>query len=126
MVQKLGKGALLAKADIQSAFRLLRIWPGDIDQLGFSFSVNFYFDKCLPMRAAVNCLLFEKLSSALHWYTEFSSQDKTIIHYRDNFLFGGEDNTTQCFDTLTTFQKVCKKWGGPISRGKKLFSQSKS
>lgn len=108
MVQKLGKGALLAKADIKSAFRLLRIWPGDFDQLGFSFSGNFYFDKCLPMGAAVSCSLFEKFSSALHWYTEFCSQDKNIIHYLDDFLFGGEDNTTQCFDTLTTFQKVCK------------------
>jgi hypothetical protein len=54
MVQKLGKGALLAKADIKSAFRLLRIWPGDFDQLGFSFSGNFYFDKCLPMGAEVS------------------------------------------------------------------------
>ena len=112
MVQKLGKGARLAKADIKSAFRLLRIWPGDFDQLGFSFSGTFYFDKCLPMGVAVSCSLFEKFSSALHWYTEFCSQDKNIIHYLDDFLFGGEDNTTQCFDTLTTFQKVCKIWRG--------------
>ena len=63
---RMGKGALLAKTDIKSAFRLLRIWPGDFDQLGFSFSVNFYFDECLPMGAAVSCLLFEKLLSALH------------------------------------------------------------
>ena len=85
--------------------------PGDFDQLGFSFSVNFYFDKCLPMRAAVNCLLFEKLSSALHWYTEFSSQDKNIIHYRDNFLFGGEDNTT-VFRYFDNFSKSLQKMGG--------------
>jgi hypothetical protein len=84
MVQKLGKGALLAKADIQSAFRLLRIWPGDFDQLGFSLSGNFYFDKCLPMGVAVSCSLFEKCSSALHWYTEFCSQNNTIIHYPDS------------------------------------------
>jgi hypothetical protein len=59
----------------------------------------------------VSCSLFEKFSSALHWNTEFCSQDKNIIHYLDDFLFGGEGNTTQCFDTLTTFQKVCK-YGG--------------
>jgi hypothetical protein len=34
--------------------------PGDFDQLGLSFSGNFYFDKCLPMGAAVSCSLFEK------------------------------------------------------------------
>ena len=80
------------------------IRPGDFDQLGFSFSHNFYFDKCLPMGATVSCLLFEKCSSALHWYTAFGSQDKNVIHYLDDFLLGGEDNTTQCFDTLTTFK----------------------
>jgi hypothetical protein len=121
MVQKLGKGALLATADIKTAFRLLRIWPGDFDQLGFSFYGNFYFDKCLPMGAAVSCSLFEKFSSALHWYTEFCSQDKNIIYYLDDFLFGGEDSTTQCFDALTTFQKVRKKWGVPLAEEKTVL-----
>ena len=54
--------------------------PGDFDQLGFSFSGNFYFDKYLPMGAAVSCSFFEKCSSALHRYTEFCSQGKNIIH----------------------------------------------
>ena len=77
MVQKLGKGALLAKADIQSAFRLLRIWPGDFDQLGFSFSGNFYFDKCLPMGAIGSFSLFEKNcywaagDSVNNWFVKF-------------------------------------------------------
>ena len=74
------------------------------------------------MGAAVSCSLFEKFSSALHWYTEFCSQDKNIIHYRDDFLFGVEDNTTQCFDTLTTFQKVCQKWGVPLAEEKTVIS----
>jgi hypothetical protein len=36
-------------------------------------------------------------------------------------LFGGEDNTTQCFDTLTTFQKVCKKWVVPLAEEKTVL-----
>jgi hypothetical protein len=70
MIQKLGKGALLAKADIKSAFRLLKIWQGDFDQFGFSFENQFYFDRCLPMGASINCSLFENFSTALHWLTE--------------------------------------------------------
>ena len=31
---------------------------------------------------------------------------------------GGEDNTTQCFDTLTTFQNVCNKKGVPLAEEK--------
>lgn len=70
MIQKLGKGALLAKADIKSAFRLLKIWQGDFDQFGFSFENQFYFDRCLPMGASISCSLFENFSTALHWFTE--------------------------------------------------------
>jgi hypothetical protein len=33
MIQKLGKNTLLAKMDIKSAFRLLKVYPGDFDLL---------------------------------------------------------------------------------------------
>jgi hypothetical protein len=41
MIQKLGKGALLAKADIKSAFRLLKIWQGDLISLGSVSKISF-------------------------------------------------------------------------------------
>ena len=34
IVKKLGKGALIGKKDIKSAFRLLPCYPGDLDLLG--------------------------------------------------------------------------------------------
>ena len=67
MVQNLKPGALLAKIDVKSAFRLLKIWPGDFDHLGFTFDGTFYFDKSLPMEASVSCSLFEKCTTALDW-----------------------------------------------------------
>jgi hypothetical protein len=45
IIQRLGRGAKLSKCDIKSAFRLLRIFPGDFDQLGFVFQDKYYFDK---------------------------------------------------------------------------------
>jgi hypothetical protein len=47
----LGKGALLGKIDIKSAFRLLLINPADFDFLGIVFNGKFYIDKCLSMGA---------------------------------------------------------------------------
>ena len=85
MVQNLKPGALLAKAYVKSAFRLLKIWPGDFDQLGFTFDGKFYFDKCLPIGASVSCSLFEKFSTALHWYAAYCSPHKNILHYLDDF-----------------------------------------
>jgi hypothetical protein len=63
------------------------------------------------MGAEVSCSLFEKFSSALHWYTEFCSQDKHIIHYLDDFLFGGENDTT-VFRYFDNFSKSLQKMGG--------------
>ena len=41
LVQQVGSGAFLAKCDIKSAFRLLPIYPGDFDLLGFNLSSCF-------------------------------------------------------------------------------------
>ena len=55
MIHKLGKNAKMAKCDIKSAFRLLRLSPGDFDLMGFKFENQFFFDKCLPMGASISC-----------------------------------------------------------------------
>jgi hypothetical protein len=47
IVRDLGEGALIGKKDIKSAFRLLPIYPGDFDLLGFKIGSNYYIDKCL-------------------------------------------------------------------------------
>ena len=95
----------MAKTDIKSAFRLLRVSPSDFDQLGFSFDNKFYFDKCLPFGASISCSLFEKFSTALHWFTEQKTGNKDILHYLDDFLFGAEAD-------------ICKLWGVPVAEDK--------
>ena len=65
LVVEAGKDALLAKADIKSAFRLLPIHPDDFYLLGFH---NFHFvDKALPMVASCAPALFETFSTFLEW-----------------------------------------------------------
>jgi hypothetical protein len=39
MIKRIGKGGMLAKADIKSTFRLLKVAPSDFDQLGFRFEI---------------------------------------------------------------------------------------
>jgi hypothetical protein len=123
IIQRLGRGAKLLKCDINSAFRLLRIFPGDFDQLGFVFQDKYYFDKCLPFGASISCALFENFSTALHWFTEIRSGNPNILHYLDDFcLFGGDANTSRCHETLEAFQDVCKSWGVPLADDKTVTS----
>jgi len=63
----LGRGALMAKADLKDAFRILPIHPLDHHLLGFSYKGELYYDLCLPMGCSVSCALFESFSQALQW-----------------------------------------------------------
>ena len=42
MISTLGPSALLARMDVKSAFRLINIFPGDFDLLGFMFEGKYY------------------------------------------------------------------------------------
>ena len=66
MIAIQGVNAKLAKIDIKSAFRLLPIYPGDFDLLGFQFKGQYYIDNCLPMGCSISCSLFEKFASFLY------------------------------------------------------------
>ena len=44
MIHDLGRNALLAKCDIKSAFRLLKLAPSEFDLTGFKFNNTYYFD----------------------------------------------------------------------------------
>lgn len=58
-----GQGALMAKADIESAFRLLPVHPDSFRLLGSQWNWEFYVDQCLPMGCSISCALFEQFSS---------------------------------------------------------------
>ena len=70
IVASAGPGALMAKADIQSAFRLLPIHPSDFELLGIKVAGQFFVDKALPMGASCSPALFEKFSTFLEWVTK--------------------------------------------------------
>lgn len=118
MIYNLGKNALLSKCDIKSAFRLLRLAPSEFDLMGFKFQDQYYFDRCLPMGASISSALFETFSTALHWYVQRQSKSNNILHYLDDFLFGGKSGSLECKNTLETFQNSCQEWGVPLAEKK--------
>jgi hypothetical protein len=66
LVKRLGKGALCGKKDIKTAFRLLKVYPGDFNLLGIKFLDEYYVDKCMPMGCSISCSTFEIFSTFLH------------------------------------------------------------
>ena len=128
LVKKHGYGALMAKTDIQDAFRLLPIHPNDYKLLGFSVQNNgqteHYFDKCLPMGLSISCQTFERFSSALQWYMEFYHH-ASVSHVIDDFLFVGPMASHSCKRQLEQFLSLCTALHIPIKDEKTVFPTTK-
>ena len=57
-----GRGSLIAKADIENAFRIIPVHHNDWPLLGFQWNNQFYYDKCLPMGCSASCKIVETLA----------------------------------------------------------------
>ena len=118
LVIKHGRHCLMAKADIEDAFRLLCINPRDYHLLMFSFNGNFYYDRSLAMGASSACNLFERFSSAIQWVMSNKFSIHGISHLLDDFFFVGRENTNHCMSALSRFTDLCTDIGIPIKHEK--------
>ena len=73
---------MLAKIDIQSAFRLLSAHPADRH---LKWNGNIYVDMCLPFGLRSAPKLFNVLADLLEWIARVQGI-YYILHYLDDFL----------------------------------------
>ena len=106
MIHDLGQGCLLGKSDIRSAFRLLPVSSLDFDQLGFMFEGKFYFDKAMPFGCSLACKTWELFASFLEFCVARHSTFGSLLHYLDDFLFGGgKEYQSLCGNNVCLSQK---------------------
>ena len=60
-----GPGALIARMDIMSVFRLLTVHKLDFELLGFKIQDMIFVDKCLPFWCSVSFAKYEVCSTCL-------------------------------------------------------------
>ncbi|KAM4016539.1 uncharacterized protein ACNLHF_002833 isoform 1-T1 [Anomaloglossus baeobatrachus] len=118
LVRQAGPGALMAKSDIESAFRLLPVHPDCYHLLGCFVDGFYYYDTCLPMGCSISCSYFELFSSFLEWAVKVESGSQSIIHYLDDFLFVGPQDSTHCQLLLDSFCSLMSRFGVPLSKDK--------
>ncbi|MEE4247451.1 MAG: reverse transcriptase domain-containing protein [Kangiellaceae bacterium] len=121
LVQAFGAGALIAKVDIETAFRIIPIHPADRHLLGFSFDGGFYFDKCLPMGCRTSCSIFEKFSTAVQWIALNRLHIPAITHILDDFIIVGPPLSTVAQSALDIFLSFCQECGIPIKTSKTVL-----
>ena len=113
-ILQLGRGALLAKIDIKSAFRLLPVHPADRHMLGMQWKDGAYIDTCLPFGLRSAPKLFNILSEFLAWIAK-ESNVSFLIHYLDDFLTMGPPSSSCCQHNLDTIIKICNYLGVPLA-----------
>lgn len=120
LARAFGPGALLAKADIQSAFRLLPIHPSGFNSLRFQFDKMFFVDKFLPMGCSLSFFYFEAFTTFLEWVVSCVGRAGGVVHYLDDFLFVGPSLSPVCEWLLRCFISICSDFGVPLAQEKNV------
>lgn len=96
---KLGRGSLLAKIDIESAYRLVPVHPDDRHLLGIQWMGKVYCDGRLPFSLRSSAKLFNAViirERGVHH----------IAHYLDDFVVLGGPASSECADSLATMARA--------------------
>ena len=109
-----GRGALLAKLDVQSAYRNVPVHPEDQPLLGMEWRGDVFVDAALPFGLRSAPKIFNAVADALEWIVGRQVPGK-VIHYLDDFLFVGRPQSNECGSTLHTAQAVCRTLGVPLA-----------
>ena len=121
IIQSLGSGCLVAKADFKDAFRLVPVSPASYRLLGFIWDGSYFYDRCLPMGCAISCQTFESLSQALQWILVNKLAVNHVSHILDDFITFGPPDSTECQLSLHKFLSLAERLNLPIKHSKTVF-----
>ena len=115
VVARLGRGTILAKVDIRSAYRLVPVHPDDRWLLGMSWENELFVDTVLPFGLRSAPKIFTAVADAIEWSVR-SRGVQTLYHYLDDFLLiaRSPDGAQQLDCLMKTFSDL----GVPIAEEK--------
>lgn len=102
---RVGSGALLAKADIKSAYRLVPVHPEDRLLLGVEWEGLHYIDAMLPFGLRSAPKIFTAVADALEWCIRQRGVTG-INHYLDDFVIVAPPASDMCRRYLGLMQEV--------------------
>ena len=113
MIRMRGLGTLMAKVDVESAYRIIPVHPTDRLLLGMVWKGKLYIDSALPFGLRSAPKIFNSVADAFQWILE--SQGVEVIHYLDDFLIFGSPRSQECRQGLETTVNLCARLGIPIA-----------
>ena len=116
-IVSLGRGALMAKMDIQQAYRNIPVHPGDRPLLGMHWKGSVFMDAALPFGLRSAPLIFSAVADAAqHVMEQMGAQ--WVAHYVDDFITLGSPDSDECAKNVTIMHEACARLGLPVATEK--------
>eukprot|EP00731_Ephydatia_muelleri_P012479 Em0006g1373a len=114
IILRLGRGTLMAKVDIKSAYRLLPVHPEDRLLLGMEWQGLAYIDTTLPFGLRSAPKIFTAVADMLEWVFQKRGV-KHVRHYLDDFILLGPTHNDTCQKGLDVVLETCECLGVPLA-----------
>ena len=114
MISSLGRGALMAKFDVETAYRNIPVHPADRNLLGMKWKGKYYVDLALPFGLRSAPFIFNAVASMLEWILTNNYQVSNMVHYLDDFIMAGPPNSVVCAANLAESRQACAELGVPL------------
>ena len=115
LIVKVGKGALMAKTDIKSAYRIIPIHPADRYLLGMKWRGQYYIDLALPFGLGSAPCIFNTLAVLFVWALQNNYHVEDLLHYLDDFFTLGPAGSDACAESLKSIQRASTDLGIPLA-----------
>ena len=109
-----GRGALMIKVDIRSAYRVVPIHPDDRWLLGMMWEGSVFVDTALPFGLRSAPKIFSALADAAEWIVRQQGVE-FVMHYLDDFLVVTTANEFSGSHSLRLLLETFEQLGLPVA-----------
>ena len=110
LICRQGKGALMAKVDIQNAYHTIPVHPDDRALLGMVWNNQLSIDTTLSFGLRSAPIIFTAVADATVWVVKQETR-VPLIHYLDDFLIVAPPRTGDCQEALRTLLRTFEGLG---------------
>lgn len=114
----LGPGALMAKFDVESAYRNVAIRPDERHLFGMRWRDNFFIDLALPFGLRSAPFIFNSIADMVEWILTVNYSVRHLLHYLDDFLSLAPAGSSECATSVATARSVFSRLGLPLHPSK--------
>ena len=113
-IMRLGRGSLMAKFDVQNAYRIVPVHTEDRQLLGMKWRGAFYVDMVLPFGVRSAPYIFTCIADLVEWVAKQNYDVTFLMHYLDDFHTLGPPGSSVCQHNLDRSIDCFSKLGIPL------------